>query len=319
MVTIIIPCFNSYQWMEKCLSALRNQNDRDFEVIVVDDASTDDSHQALLAVQEQDFFPMQVIRLDENRGPGHARNVGIDHAKGDWIAFCDSDDWYEENFIEKMKGKAEKEQADLVICDNSHDFQDGKSVPCGKLDVFGESPSREELLAFQEPSLCRLLVKRTLFEGVRLPEVYNAEDVAIAPILMNRAERVVLLKEPLYHYYMRGDSISRKPPKSAYMSFLAAFETVEEELLDVYPEECIYKGIEIVLYGATFSAVKAGVESQIIRDFVQEFADRFPEWKNNKYLGKLGIRKRVYLYFVDKKMIAALRLYAMLHRIYTRQ
>ena len=312
MVSVIIPCYNSFQWMERCIAALERQSYRSFEVIVVDDASTDGSYESLNELTVS--FPLQVIRLEENRGPGHARNVGIEAAKGDWIAFCDADDWYADDFIEKMIEATERDGADLVICDNSHDYADGKTEALHKLDVFSGDPSKEELLALQEPSLCRLLVKRELFSGVRLPEVYHAEDVATAPVLMSRASRVALVREPLYHYFLREGSASRAPSVDSYKDFLSAFLIVEKELALAYPVACEYRGVDIVLYGATLNAVKAGVESSSIVEVIDEFTNRYPQWKRNKYVGKLGIRKRIYLAFVDNRMILPLRFYALLHR-----
>jgi len=312
MVSVIIPCYNSFQWMERCIAALERQTYRSFEVIVVDDASTDGSYESLVELAVS--FPLQVIRLEENHGPGHARNVGIEAASGNWIAFCDADDWYADDFIEKMTRAAFKDEADLVICDNSHDYADGKTELLHKLDVFSGNPSKEELLALQEPSLCRLLIKRDLFDGVRLPESYHAEDVATAPVLMSRSSRVSLIREPLYHYFLREGSASRAPSLDAYKSFVSAFLAVEKELALSYPVACEYRGVDIVLYGATLNAVKAGVDSSAVLEVINGFVIRYPQWKRNKYVGKLGIRKRIYLAFVDNRMILPLRFYALLHR-----
>lgn len=107
--SIVIPCYNSWRYMERGLHFLEKQTFIDFEVIFVDDCSTDDTYCQLEKYQQQSILSIRIIRNIKNSGPGESRNYGIKMAKGDYIAFLDSDDWYEVDFLEKMYGQLQKQ------------------------------------------------------------------------------------------------------------------------------------------------------------------------------------------------------------------
>ena len=100
--SVIIPCYNSWQFMERGLRSLEEQSFSDFEVIFVDDCSTDDTYSRLITYQQSSTMNISVFRNEKNSGPGEARNNGIKRAQGEYLAFLDSDDWYEKDFLQKM-------------------------------------------------------------------------------------------------------------------------------------------------------------------------------------------------------------------------
>ena len=85
--SIVIPCYNSWRYMERGLHFLEKQTFIDFEVIFVDDCSTDDTYCQLEKYQQQSILSIRIIRNIKNSGPGESRNYGIKMAKGDYIAF----------------------------------------------------------------------------------------------------------------------------------------------------------------------------------------------------------------------------------------
>ena len=104
-ISVIIPVYNSEQYIEKCLLSLLNQSWRDFEIVLVDDGSADNSRQkaeSLLAGQCN-----HTIVAQENRGASAARNTGIQQAKGEWITFVDSDDYLAPTFLEELMSSSE--------------------------------------------------------------------------------------------------------------------------------------------------------------------------------------------------------------------
>ena len=94
-VTIIIPCFNASSYIEKCLSELNNQHYRDFEVICVDDASSDNTVEVIDNYKHNASFNIRIIKNESNVGPAVSRNRGVCAANTKYITFCDSDDWYD--------------------------------------------------------------------------------------------------------------------------------------------------------------------------------------------------------------------------------
>lgn len=305
--------------MDRCLTALKNQTYKDFEVIIIDDCSIDNSHTKLLEYKASSKFKMKVFKNQKNIGPGETRNFGIENATGEWLAFCDSDDWYSGNFLERMLSKACNVNADIVMCDNNYAFSDGSITRCNNMSCFKERALKQEYVAFAESSLWSLLIKRHLFENIRIPKLYNGEDVAVVPQLLAKAAVITHIKEPLYNYLVRGDSISSLPSPKVYKSMLEAFDIIQQAIEDDYPQECEYIGIRTVLYGATLNAFKAGVDSRTLNEFLGNFYSNYPSWNKNLYLRGIGRAKKIYLQCIRWGLFDANKIYAKLHYAYTQQ
>lgn len=118
-ISIIIPVYNTEKYLHECLNCVVSQTIKDIEIICIDDGSTDNSYQILQEYAEKDS--RFVILQQENKGAGAARNKGIEIAKGEFVAFLDSDDFFEHDMLDVALDKIEKTQADFVIY-NSNQF-----------------------------------------------------------------------------------------------------------------------------------------------------------------------------------------------------
>ena len=139
-ISVLIPCYNGFKYMERCLLSLESQSYNNFEVIIVDDCSADDSFEQLVKYKEKSDLNINIIKNIENVGPGESRNTGIKNACGKWISFCDCDDWYEPDFLKEMIQKAINEQADLVMCDYYYVYDKNKKIQSGVTDIFSDTP-----------------------------------------------------------------------------------------------------------------------------------------------------------------------------------
>ena len=101
LFSIIIPCYNCEKYISCCLDSIINQNYDNFEVICLDDCSTDNTCSIIKEYAKQDKH-IQLIKNRINRGPGLLRNIGLKKAKGNYILFCDNDDWYEKGLFAKL-------------------------------------------------------------------------------------------------------------------------------------------------------------------------------------------------------------------------
>ena len=113
-ISIIIPVYNSEQFLEKCLNSIINQTFKDIEIICIDDGSTDKSLKILNNFADKDN--RITIINQKNSGPSAARNKGLEIAKGEYVGFVDSDDWIDLNFYEKLYNNAKKYDADIAVC-----------------------------------------------------------------------------------------------------------------------------------------------------------------------------------------------------------
>jgi len=115
-VSVIIPVYNVENYIEKCLNSVLNQTLKEIEIIIVNDGSKDSSKQKIEKYLEK--HENKIIYLEkENGGLSDARNYGIGYAKGEYIAFLDSDDYIEPTMYEEMYKKAKEENSDMVECD----------------------------------------------------------------------------------------------------------------------------------------------------------------------------------------------------------
>lgn len=196
------------------MDALLGQSLQNIEVILVDDGSTDDSRDICLAYQSQDSrikFASQV-----NSGPATARNKGLALAQGEYVMFCDADDWYEPRMCEEMLCVLESEGVDCVMCgiqieDEACALDRGKEelsyyqVPCvGKFDL-------EDFLRMRI-NVCSVnkIFKKSLMEQYHIvfPDgFYNHEDDAFIFQYLGVATNIFFINEPLYHYFRRSMSL----------------------------------------------------------------------------------------------------------------
>ena len=142
-LSIIVPVFNmaAEGKLEYCLDSLVNQTVEDYEIIAVDDCSTDRSFEILKDYEARFPEKFRAVHSEVNRHQGGAKNIGMKMAAGDWIGFIDSDDWITPDMYEKLIQRAESTGADLVGCDycltEEHSMKVGQIVPNNKKSQSG--------------------------------------------------------------------------------------------------------------------------------------------------------------------------------------
>lgn len=125
-VSVIIPTYNRAGTIKRSIDSVLKQTYGNFELIVVDDGSTDNTSRL---IEDYDDSRLRYMRIEERRGANHARNVGIENAGGDYIAFQDSDDeWYPDKLEKQMKILMDQKQVDIVFSRYLHHFMDGRQV-----------------------------------------------------------------------------------------------------------------------------------------------------------------------------------------------
>ncbi len=313
-ISVIIPCYNCEKWIENCLYALENQTYRDFEVICVDDCSTDGTYNILKAYQRKSSLRLILMKNETNSGPAVSRNNAVTIANGKWLAFCDADDQYDETFLEEMVTSAEQNGSDLVMCEYRKIYETGrKSEDVRYLLHVDDNSSFEEKLVYSKSALWLLLIEKNIFLANPIPDLRNGEDIACIPCIEAMAEKISVVKKPLYNYLIRSASASNNPSEKVYKSLFAAFEHIEKNFPEKYAEVLEYLGIRTVLYGVTLNAFKAGVDTSVIKKIVTDFGMKYPKWKNNKYLSTFSKSKRIYLQLIGKKMFFCAKILAYAH------
>lgn len=313
MVTIVIPCYNVAKYIKRCIDSLVGQSFQKFKVILVDDKSTDDTYQYLLQLQATSGLDIMVLQNSCNSGPAVSRNNGILKADTKYITFCDSDDWYEPDFLKTMVSLLEDNAADMAFCGYKVVDEHGKSQ---SRPVYNRSGliSREEAFCLDADSLCMLMVKTDIMKDTLLPDLRNGEDVATVPLLMAKANRYAATVSCLYNYFRRSDSASERPTMKAVESLVCSYQYVQKNFPDKYIKEKEFLGIKNLLYSTMITLFSCSNNRHMAKSLLQEFEDIYPNWKNNTYIASLrGYKKIVlqflyYRFFLGVKFISFIRL-----------
>lgn len=207
LISIIVPVYNVEAYLERCVDSLRNQTYRNLELILVDDGSPDRCPGICDSLAEADDR-IRVIH-QENAGLSGARNTGINAAKGEYLAFVDSDDYVAENFIEALYTVIQESGCAVSQCRFS--YVRGESLKADVCPKGGWKEYRDEELMAQlygpEEEATYFVVawnklyKRELFEQIRYPQGRIHEDEATTYRLFHEGKSLAFLDSALYGYY----------------------------------------------------------------------------------------------------------------------
>lgn len=209
LISIIIPVYNTLEYLERCFDSVSAQNYKNIEVLVIDDGSTDGSGDYCDNYAKKDFR-FRVIHKD-NEGVSKARNTGLDIANGEYIAFVDSDDSVENSIYEVLYASLKEFDADMVICNQTH-FTQGKKEKrevLNRVAVLNNEEALEEILlgrAFGGTPWNKLF-KKSMVQNIRFQEdVHYAEDLLFSVEVLLNCNKTVYVPEALYNYYDRETS-----------------------------------------------------------------------------------------------------------------
>lgn len=238
LISIIVPVYDSEEYIGRCVESILNQTFKDFELILVDDGSTDRSGEICDSYALNDGR-IQVVHK-ENGGPSDARNVGLDIASGQYIGFIDSDDYVAKDMYEALLCACLDYRADIAMC-GRFDVLDGILRPSFTLDgieIWDSERAIGNLLVWNniDSSPCDKIYDRILFEGLRFPLDRCNEDIFVMVPLLHRANRVVHIGVSKYYYCHRPDSRSSGEFSECKMDLLVACEEIMLFVQKEYPE-----------------------------------------------------------------------------------
>lgn len=210
MVSVILPVLNGASTIEKSIESVRNQTYTDFELLIVDNDSIDGTIDICEHYTKMDSR-IQLLH-SKKRGVVAGRKMGLDAAKGEYIAFIDADDLYVPEMLSKMVQAAEKHQADIVSCGYINVNPDGTQESCFPTAEGGLTADEFFSCIFESGTLGFLwnkLYKKNVIDECEHPEdMAVCEDTYMNCSLMRQDRKVVVLKECLYQYYVNPSSVT---------------------------------------------------------------------------------------------------------------
>lgn len=290
-ISVIIPVYNVLNYLAECLNSVVNQTFTDYEIIIVNDGSTDDSQSV---IDDYVYRYPELIRAFtiKNRGLGGARNYGMEKARGRYFVFVDSDDYIHKDALKHMYEAAKLHNADYVMADYVSFWEDGKqlyfsacdSPEINRFDLMKHAAKYGIVTAWSK------LIARELFNIIQFPTGFY-EDLATTPILLSYAKNIYYLPEGLYFYRQRAGSItSIKSGDKRLLDCYAAWDRIREHANPIFEKE-----IQYTIYWS-------------INFFCTDFLDDFTEnakvyydqnrayFEGNAYIAE-AIRKKQFLDF----------------------
>lgn len=314
--TVIVPVYNVENYLVKCVESVLAQTEQDFELLLVDDGSTDGSGDLCDELARKDSR-IQVIH-QRNQGLGGARNTGIQAASGDWLLLVDSDDWIEPQTLEKTLEAGLREEADLVMFGFRSVDEKGNTLQTFLEDApkdQGVTLSQHPELLLTAPSACCRLYRRELFTrtGVLFPPRVWYEDMRTTPKLLAQARQVVFLDFVGYNYLSRTGSITKNQNADRNREILLAFDDLfsyfkEQGLFEKYRQEFCYLTLFHAYLTASVRVLLIDRKHPLLKEFRSYLEKWFPDYRQCKYLPRLSRNHKLLLSLLEKRWYALVTL-----------
>lgn len=221
-LSIIVPVYKVEEYLGECVDSLLSQTIDDYEIILVDDGSPDNSGKIADEYAAANPDMIRVLHID-NGGQGRARNFALDIAKGDFVGFVDSDDWVTHDMYEKMYTRAAETGADVVVCDFMERFADGREsmLPASLQDNWLGSAG----------SSCNKIFRRSLVGALRFPVGLWYEDFYFSAVMLLRSKHTEFIAEPLYIYRRGQESTMHNNNAAKNLDMLTIMDMLEKEMV----------------------------------------------------------------------------------------
>lgn len=330
-ITVIITTFNLGKLIKKCLEELFSQIFIDFEIIIIDDCSNDETVNIIKEFKIK--YPDRIYAefLNSNQGwASRLRNIALESNRinGEYIIFLDGDDSIENNFLEKLYKAAKETEADIAICAYDRVILETGKVLCKEMQGFPKIvsiPPTNDILSFVNGALWNKLIKKSIIGEIRDPDFRVGDDTCFSLKLFQNCKKITFIDDILIHYQVRKDSVINTIE-------LENVYTLADEFIKMF-NNCSDKNIKNTIGFSAF--IHIGVSMPIrannnpnikIKDHIKwtkdYFTNNFSFFNKNDYLKfKSLVKHRVkgfslWICFCLYK-INMFRLFLILYNIYT--
>ena len=305
MVSIVVPIYNVDKYLAKCLDSLVNQTLKDIEIILVNDGSTDNSGK--IAKEYSEKYKNVYYYEKKNGGLSDARNYGMKHAKGDYIAFIDSDDYAELDTYELMYKKALNENLDYVECNFVWEYPN--DLAKNRIDIIKPYSNKKEMLKNVRVVAWNKLIRKEIIDKNKLefPFGLHYEDIEFTYKLIPHLNSYSFINETCIHYMQRNNSIANvqnKRTEEIFEIFDHIFSYYKEnDIYQEYLDELEYDYVRLLLCSSLKRMCKIQdkkVRKELLTKTWYNINKNFPEWKKNPIIKAKKSKKGKYLRSMNK-------------------
>lgn len=314
-LTVMIPVYNIEKYLPKCLDSVIYPELSDYEIVIVNDGSTDGS---LRICEEYAVRYPELIRVitTENGGLGAARDIGIDNAEGEFIMFLDSDDYLSPDAFPEILEYLNRD-FDMLFFDVRSVNEDGRLLRyyhgCALEGEFTLESYPE--LVFELPSAWNKIYRRSLFtdNDIRYPGRVWFEDMYVTPKLYTAANKMLSVHRPWHNYLQRSGSITNSKNAERNMEIIPAVNSMLEAFRDAGLFEKYHAQLE---YAALYNQVITSIPrvnlidrtSEVQIKLFEDFKNKFPDYGNNPYVKTMSRKYKLILSLIEKKMFLLLHI-----------
>ncbi|MBQ2704178.1 MAG: glycosyltransferase family 2 protein [Clostridia bacterium] len=289
-VSVIIPVYNTKDYLHQCLDSLVGQTLEDIEILVVDDGSTDGSDQIIKEYEEK--YPQKVKGFfKENGGQASARNLALQYAQGEYLGFVDSDDWVDAEMYTEMYEKAKGEDADIVICDTTDHYP--------TYDVYHHASQFESKFAVT-PSACNKIFRRDFVGDIRFPEGLWYEDFEFTTKNLMLTEKISVIHKSFYHCHCREVSTMTNNNAEKNLDMLTVLGNLtryveEKGMTEKYKDVLEYLYLDHLLITTVnrLKAQKNKNKNKIIKQMVSEVKKRYPKFYKDAVFAQMAKNRKI--------------------------
>lgn len=238
LISILVPAYQAQKTIRRCLNSILQQTSKNYEVIIINDGSNDDT---LAICEEYAVYDRFVILSQDNVGIAETRRRLLEYANGEYIQFVDADDWIEPDSVEMLKACVDAQKCDIVITDFFAEY-------CNSTDYISQCPSGHDASShIKDLAMARMmgvlwnkLIKRELLSDIPIPNLSYCEDWVVSMQLFERAKSVFYMNRAFYHYdnSFIGNSLTRNISKETFKARIEYLEHLKSLDFDkMYPKE----------------------------------------------------------------------------------
>lgn len=307
-ISVIVPVYNIEKYLPKCLDSIISQTFKDFEVIIVNDGSTDGSQKIIdnYVCNDSRIFSL----TQKNSGQGAARNYGLKYAKGDFITFIDGDDWVESNMFEEMYNLAINDKSDIVVCDYTLVYDNKtKNKYMSTLYEYNSCNVNNYILSTASPTF--KIIKNELIKDAnfKFPNIRAYEDIAVVGSLALYTNKISYLKKSFYNYYIRqGSTMNLKKYEEKMKDIFISFEIISKRFGEKFNDEIEFLYIQHLLHDASLRFIKYEEGQECLNKINSIMNQKYKEWYKNRYFKKQNIKYKIMCFLLYWKMYNFIKL-----------
>lgn len=313
--SIITPMYNSFTLMDRYFESFRNQTYKNFEIIIVDDCSTDDSYKKAIEYADESELNIKVFKAEKNAGPGNARNIGLHKADGEWVLFVDSDDYIDNHLFEQINAICCSKN-DIVLFD-FYRASNGRISPNKTLMYQnGNHVSNCQAALWITTNVCGKVYRNSFVKenDILFPYITRFEDWVFVETALSFTEKIEYIEKPLYFYVDNESSIVHTKNIGVYEYSKKALEILDA-CLNKYPrdyKEALY--VRELLYVVSKEQL-TNYNMKNLKSIICFVESKFPKWRKNKNIKLFSMNQRIILSILASKQYYLFRIIGMIIKL----